>query len=201
MNKAIFKEKEIEKRRITYLQQQFVDAWFKCKEDHNCVNKTMGWPTSHKLTYQMLRSKRVQWAIAQRKREINELKALECQDFHVSKSAKMELLWEIAKAGTERGFDKQGNSVMLNPQSSIQAVAQLNQMQGHNAPTEVDVRVHDETRSEKEIIEHIQELRNEMDDLLSIEHTQSFSQKRDKIIDAEYAELTETENSSGSAER
>lgn len=182
-------DRDITKMRVTPLQEKFVEAWFKCKEDHRCTSHEMGWIESYKQTYRMLRSKSVQWLIAQRKRRISELRALEAQDFNISKSAKMELLWEIAKAGTERGFDKQGNSVMLNPQSSIQAVAQLNQMQGHNAPTEVDVRVHDETRSEKEIVAHIQELRAEMDDLLSLSYTKSRAQQREEIIDAEYEEL------------
>ena len=74
---------------------------------------------------------------------------------------------EIANAGMERGFDRDGNSIMMNPGAANTALGNINGMYGYNAPTEViETKV---TRTEIEIQASVQALQTELGALLEME--------------------------------
>ena len=155
---------EFYKRPLTKKQKQVFDAYYECGKKAGPAAKKLG--VDKRNFYTTLKHPNVQWHIANRDMAL-EHHYLGNNDFTVTKTDKMELLWKIAKAGAERGYDKQGNEVMLNPQTSVSAIAQLNAMQGHNAPTEVKVTKVE--KSEEELKDSIQQLRQEFEDLLAIE--------------------------------
>ena len=152
---------------LTLMQSRFVDAWFKCDEDKKCVRDVMKWKKADRVA-NMLRSDRVQLEIAERRKTTHSM-AMAMSKFNISKDKKMELLWEIAKAGAEQGYDKVGNRIMVNPASSVQAIRELNTMQGHVAPTQTELTVTHEVRSEREIKTHILELQQEVQSLLALD--------------------------------
>jgi len=76
---------------------------------------------------------------------------------------------EIANAGMERGFDRDGNSIMMNPGAANTALSNVNGMYGYNAPTEViETKV---TRTEIEIQASVQALQTELGALLEHENS------------------------------
>ena len=158
---------ELDAKPLTELQAKFVDAFMQCDENRECTRKRMGWKGVDRVA-NMLRSDRVQLELRLQRKDLREL-AVASKEFDISKAKKMEVLWEIAKGGIERGFDKMGNSIMLNPQASTQAIRELNVMQGHHAPVQQEVTVTHETRTEKEIRGRIAELTAEFQQLTAID--------------------------------
>jgi len=74
---------------------------------------------------------------------------------------------EIANAGMERGFDREGNSIMMNPGSANTALSNVNQMYGYNEATKVEVTKIN--RTEIEIQASVQALQAELGALLDLE--------------------------------
>lgn len=149
---------------VTPRQKEFLDAWYANDKSYAAAAKAMG--VTRQRVREVLMTKRCQWHIAQRDLDMTH-HFLGENNFEVNKTDKMKLLWRIAKAGTEKGYDKTGNEVMVNPQVSVQAIAQLNQMQGHNAPTEISITKIE--KSEKELEASIRALQDEYNQLLAIE--------------------------------
>jgi len=149
---------------LTTHQARVLQTYYRKDKNVTATAKEIGMDRSN--VYAVLKNPKVQWHIANMELEL-EHHYLGSNDFTVTKTDKMELLWKIAKAGAERGYDKQGNEVMLNPAVSVSAISQLNAMQGHNAPTEVTVTKVD--KSEEELKESIARLKAEFEELMAIE--------------------------------
>jgi len=85
----------------------------------------------------------------------------------VTKTEIARMFLDIANAGTERGFDKEGNSIMINPGSANTALSSINKMYGYDAPVEV---VHTKVeRTEVEIVANVQALQTELNALLALD--------------------------------
>lgn len=153
-----------DKLSLSLLQKQFINAYFDCDESPTRIAQAMGWADRGRVS-SMLKSEKVQIEIARRKRQIHLFRAVSDQ-FGISRQQKMELLWEIALAGAERGIDREGNRIMVNPHAAIAAIKEMNIMAGDHAPEKQELFVTHDERPVAEIQAHIVELKNEFDQLM-----------------------------------
>lgn len=148
-------------------QEEFVDAWLELDENYTKVAKHMN--VSVRRISQFIAVPKVKAEVARRKGLMLAFINENINKPVISKHEIAELYWEVAKAGAERGFDKEGNSIMLNPGSTNTALAGLGKLYGYDAPVEV---VHTKVeRTEVEIVANVQALQAELNALLAIEHT------------------------------
>lgn len=153
---------------LTTHQIHFVNTWLSNGENRVQTAREMGWGNHGQCT-SYLKNTKIQVEIARRKGVLHAWLSTQHALGGVTREMKAQLLWEVAKAGAERGFDKEGNPIMINPASTISAVRELNSMAGHHAPTVVEQKVEVVHRSELEIKANIQSLQAEVTELLSIE--------------------------------
>jgi hypothetical protein len=116
----------------------------------------------------MLQVPKVAAVLYAQKMKIQELRAASTK-FDITRSQKLELLWRIAETGTDMGFDKMGNSIMLNPQVSVAAIREMNLMVGDHEAQKTEVTVTKVERTEAELVERIRTLRSEFESLVAIE--------------------------------
>ena len=165
MNDLVRMDKQGE---LTIKQTEFVNAWLRCNESPEETRKAMRW-TDRGQVSSYRRIPKVQAEIARRKSELADFVANQDNLAGVSKEMKAELLWEVAQACAERGFDKMGNSILVNPQATIQAIRELNLMVGHHAPTITEQKVEVTHRSEEEVRARIAELTQQYKELVAID--------------------------------
>ena len=165
---------------LTAIQSQFVDAYFECEGKMPCVAKKMGKATAQVHTISNVR--KVKLALAQRSAEYARNMGAN-PDFQVSKSERLELLWNIAKTGAERITDKEGNMIMAAPAVSVSAIRTINDMvPGSLAPKEVEVTHKVDNRTEEEIRENIARLNEEYQSLIAIDG---------EVLEAKVQEVTD----------
>jgi hypothetical protein len=160
--------KDDNKLELTLLQQQFVNAYFEQGESPTKIAKVMKWKDRGRVSC-MLRSEKVQIAIAKRKEQI-QLFSAGNDTFTISKADRIQVLWDIAQKCTQEGFDREGNRIMVNPSAAIAAIREINLMTGAHAPEQKEMTVVQEKRSEAEIRQSIIELQQEAQLLLSDRH-------------------------------
>ena len=150
---------------LTGKQEEFVEAWLELDERPGMVAKRMGY--SIRNCRQLLDIPKVKAEVARRKGLMLAFINENINKPVISKHEIAELYWEVAKAGAERGFDKEGNSIMLNPGSTNTALAGLGKLYGYDAPVEV---VHTKVeRTEVEIVANVQALQAELNALLTLD--------------------------------
>ena len=149
--------KDDDKLALSPVQLDFVDAYFEQKKSPTKIAKALGWPYRGRVST-MLKSEKVQIEIARRQGKIHLFKPGN-NTFNLSRTDRLRLLWSIAQAGSNNKYDARGNQVMMNPQSSVNALREYNLMMGDNAPTEVQIAVTTvDTRTEPEVHADIQKL-------------------------------------------
>ena len=90
--------------------------------------------------------------------------------FNSTKDSRLSFLWDVAQAGAERIYDKEGNHVMMNGAVAVSAVRAMNDMiAGSYAPKEVEITHTSDTRTESEIRANIKRLTAEYNNLAVIE--------------------------------
>lgn len=154
------------KLELNELQRKFVDTYFECNESPARTARAMNWPDRGRVS-SMLKSEKVAIEIARRKGQMDLFKQNN-DTFNISREERIKLLWSIAQAGAERGYDRQGNKIMMNPAAAISAVREINLMMGDNAPDKVEVSLMPDNRTESEIIQSIRQLTHEAEALTGL---------------------------------
>ena len=153
---------------LSPLQSLFIDAYWKHEGSLARVAETI--QRSIQQCCAMMKSSRVQLELARG----NHRKAVEMvqrPDFVVTKAERIEILWQIAKEGASKIYDKEGNEVMMAPATSVSAVRTINDMvEGSLAPkqSEITVKVED-NRTEAEVRASIAKLTAEYNALAVID--------------------------------
>lgn len=152
---------------LTAIQAEFVNAYLYNGESPEETRKAMGWKERGQASG-MLRVPKIRTEIARRKGELAEYVLRQGALAGVSKEMRASLLWEVAQAGAVPGFDKEGNQVLVNPGSTIQAIRELNLMTGAHAPVVSETQVTVTKRNEIEIKASILELQEEAASLIAL---------------------------------
>lgn len=150
---------------LTGIQSRIVDAYIASDSNKNEAGKLLG--KTPQYIGQVLKTPKVAKALAFREDRAMLFVKGAMNDPVITKQEIARMFVEIAKAGMERGFDKEGNSIMLNPGSANTALGHVNQMYAYNAPTEtIETKV---TRTELEISTSIQSLQAELGELIDMD--------------------------------
>ena len=152
---------------LSPLQTLYVEAFFKHQGVQTKIAEDIG--RSREQCYAMQKSDRVRLAISRRNTEMA-VDLVKDPSAVVTKTERIELLWQIAQDGASKIYDKEGNEVMMAPATSVSAIRSINEMiSGSLAPKEVEVTVKNDTRTESEIRANILKLTAEYNSLAVIE--------------------------------
>ena len=151
---------------LTPLQKMYVDAHFEYGGNKTKISENIGRSLQHICDLSTTPS--VQKAIAFRQTDF--ARGVKHPEFAVTRGERIELLWNLAKEGVSKIYDKEGNEIMSAPATAVSAIRTINEMvAGSLAPKEVEVTVKDDTRSEQEIRDNIAKLTAEFNSLTAIE--------------------------------
>lgn len=153
------------KQELTAIQMEFVNAWLFNGESQTATAKALKLSGRGECSHYLALPK-VRAEIARRKGELLHALSVNGSLAGITREMKAQLLWEVADAGRQPGFDREGNAILVNPASTIQAIRELNLMTGHHAPTVVEQTVTHVRRSEIEIKASIAELEAEAKSLI-----------------------------------
>ena len=119
-------------------QKATVDAYIECDGDVALTAKRLGKKAN--TVHECINSSTVQ-AYLMRYTGAMARRANGNPDFNITKTDRLNMLWLIAKRGTEDLYDKEGNCLMQNPAASISAIRTISDLVGDWAPKEQHVKV------------------------------------------------------------
>ena len=150
---------------LSVKQSRCVDAVVACKGNYSEAAKLTG--DTRQFISQQMKIPKVNAMFMHRDSMAMKFVDGAMNDPVITKQEIARMYVEIANAGMERGFDRDGNSIMMNPGAANTALSNVNGMYGYNAPTEViETKV---TRTEIEIQASVQALQTELGALLEME--------------------------------
>jgi len=150
---------------ITDVQSRVIDAVILCKGSRKEASKILG--QSQQYIGQVITKPKVKDMYEHREQMALKFVNGQMAEPVVTKAEVARMFLDIANAGTERGFDREGNSMMINPGSANTALSNINKMYGYEAPTETVVTKVE--RTELEIVASVQSLQAELGELLALE--------------------------------
>ena len=133
--------KYVDERVLTPLQKRFVEAYLPNGKNIAKTAAAINISTHH--CYDILKSARVQLELARHVKSMCGYMRV-VNKYRISKSFRLEMLWNVAQECAGMVYDRQGNEVLMNPRAAVKAIRTMNDIESWPKQRPVKIEARDE---------------------------------------------------------